>query len=408
MFVALERAVKEDKTLDEKLNVNDIFTSWSHQKGFPLLNVSRNYEDGSLTLYQERYTSKYPHPDAKKYTWWIPYNLVSNSNGDFNVTKPDGWLSADSASKRIESSGSWSNDDWIVLNKQETGYYRVLYDEKNYELITKEINSGDNNKIHPLSRAQLIDDLKDFVNTGRVPPQTFFELISYIKRESHYAPWHAARRAIDDIDSTLGGSDKQKVFHSFVASLVEPVYRKVGLTSSEIEVYSNKKLRDVVTDLACAYGVQLCIDQTRQQFDRILRGRDIPSPNSRSLLFAHGIRSADEQQVKILWIRFENSKNDEERKEILSSIGNIKNKAIIKQYLKKALQPSDSFTKIERQVFVKSVAFGSQFGLSSVMKLLADNMSEAKVKIGNIEKLLKKLSDRVLTPQMSRKVRHDV
>lgn len=406
MFAALDRAAKEDETLDKELNVKDIFSSWSHQKGFPLLNVSRNYEDGSVTLYQERYTSKYPHPEAKEHTWWIPYNLVSSSDADFDTTKLDEWVPAGNTSKRVELKKKLSKEDWIVLNKQQTGYYRVLYDDKNYELISNELNSGDHSKIHPLNRAQLLDDLKSFVDTGRVPPKTFFDMVSYLQKETDFAPWYVAKRALGELDSTLSGSDKQKVFHSFVASLVEPVYRKVASTLATENSYVDKNLRNVVTDLACSFGVKSCLDETRQQFEEVLSGRIVPSPDMRSLVFAHGVRGANEQQVKALWALFENSKNDEERKEIVSSIGNMKDEVMMKEYLDKSIQPSDRFSQAERQAIVQSVAFGSDFGLSSVMKLLTDNMDEAKKVIGDVDKILKKLVDRIVTSETQVQVKY--
>lgn len=367
-----------------------------------MLNVSRNYEDGSVTLYQERYTSDYPNADAKKRTWWIPYNFVSTKTGDFSNTKPDGWLPAGGTSQKIEL--TLSNDDWIVFNKQQIGYYRVLYDDKNYKLIQDELNAGDKSKIHPLSRAQIIDDLKDFVKTGRVPPQTFFELISYLKKETNYVPWSAAKAAFSDIDLKLQDTDKKSKFYSFVAALVEPVYREVRLNAEKDVPRKMRKLRKVITDVACKYGVQLCLDDTHKQFEDTLRGRAESSPNTRGLAFAHGIRNADEQQVKALWARFENSKNVYERKEIIESFGNVKDEAIIKEYLYKSIQPAAEFSQSERQSFVESIAFGSKFGLFSVMQLLRENMEVANKEIGNLDKLLGKLAERIVTPELYKEV----
>lgn len=292
-----------------------------------------------------------------------------------------------------------SNDDWIIFNKQQTGFYRVWYDEENYKLINAELNSGDPNRIHALNRAQLVDDTSDFVITGRLPPETFFSLITYLRRETHFGPWISAKRAFDEIDNVLDGSNKQEVFHSFVAALTEPNYRKLGLNFPKNESYSNKYLRKIIAELACNYGVKSCLDETRRQFQDYLHGRKVLSPNSRSLVFVHGIRNADERQVKALWERFERSKNDEERKEIVSSIGNVKNETIRKLYLTKSLQTADvrEFTKTERQALIQSVACGSQFGLDSVVQLLINNMEKAKNQIDDVDILLKQLAEQIVT-----------
>lgn len=39
-------------TLPPQKNVEDVMETWTSQSGYPLLNVERNYEDGSITFSQ--------------------------------------------------------------------------------------------------------------------------------------------------------------------------------------------------------------------------------------------------------------------------------------------------------------------------------------------------------------------
>lgn len=50
-------------------------------------------------------------------------------------------------------------------------------------------------KIHPLNRAQIIDDSCYMVRTKRLKPTIFLEIIKYLSRETDYIPWYSAFRA---------------------------------------------------------------------------------------------------------------------------------------------------------------------------------------------------------------------
>lgn len=172
LFEALDKAAKEDKTLNKNLNVKDLFGSWSNQKGFPLLKVTRNYANGSMTISQEKYTAIYRPNEIDPSTWWLPYNFASANKPEFEKTTPLGWLPKGTREKLIEPNKDtkWTNTDWLLFNRQQTGFFRVLYDERNYDLVNKALNSNDREKIHPLTRSQYLDDLAEFVRSGRLKP----------------------------------------------------------------------------------------------------------------------------------------------------------------------------------------------------------------------------------------------
>lgn len=179
LFDAIDRAAKADGVLDKDLSVRDIFSSWSRQGGFPLLTVRRNYENGSITISQERYLDNKYSPLINTTTWWIPFNFATAKSPSFEDTSVEGWLPQHQRSKLIQPSGnnSWTSKDWVLFNKQQTSYYRVMYDIPNWKLLIAELNSGPNNKIHPISRAQLLDDQAAFVRSGRLPADMLVDMV---------------------------------------------------------------------------------------------------------------------------------------------------------------------------------------------------------------------------------------
>lgn len=84
----------------------------------------------------------------------------------------------------------------MVLNKQQTGYYRVNYDETNWRLIAAYLNSDNFQNINPLNRAQLIDDAYNLARTGLLSYSIVFDLLDYVSRETDYIPLYSFYRGL--------------------------------------------------------------------------------------------------------------------------------------------------------------------------------------------------------------------
>lgn len=195
-------------------------SSWTQQTGYPFLHITRNYDTGSISVRQERYQSYIP-AQTDPTLWWIPINFASASTNDFLNTSARRWLSNMDRSIVISQSDEWSSDDWVIFNKQETGYYRVLYDEENYKLITKELIEGNLTKIHLTSRSQLIDDAFNFARSGRLGYSVVFQLINYLENEREFVPWASAFRGLEFVHRMTAASTsyehlKVNIYHMFV------------------------------------------------------------------------------------------------------------------------------------------------------------------------------------------------
>lgn len=91
-------------------------SSWSRQKGFPVVTVERNYETERVTLSQRRYAS-YASTTPDVTAWWIPYNLATASSANFDETRATHWMDARTMLQEITVSGL-NNSDWLIINKR--------------------------------------------------------------------------------------------------------------------------------------------------------------------------------------------------------------------------------------------------------------------------------------------------
>lgn len=82
-------------------------------------------------------------------------------------------------------------DNWIVVNSQQSGYYRVNYDNASWRLLSEQLNNGNFEQIHVLNRAQLVDDSLNLAQAGRIDFGVAFDILRYLSRETDNVPWAA-------------------------------------------------------------------------------------------------------------------------------------------------------------------------------------------------------------------------
>ena len=102
-------------------------------------------------------------PNDRPYKWWVPITFTGKSNSDFSNTKPAEWLADDGLKLVIDNAPPLS--DWAICNIQQTGYYRVNYDNHNWLLLIQQLVE-DHAAIHQVNRAQLLDDVLNLAKAG--------------------------------------------------------------------------------------------------------------------------------------------------------------------------------------------------------------------------------------------------
>ncbi|XP_017885815.1 puromycin-sensitive aminopeptidase-like protein, partial [Ceratina calcarata] len=102
----------------------------------------------------------------------------------------------------------------VTWSNQFTGrYYRVNYDVENWELLMRELNKGNNTKIHVLNRAQMIDDALNLARIDSLKYTVALNVTLYLTHEADYMPWQPAFRHLSFLRNLLRTSEK---YHTFM------------------------------------------------------------------------------------------------------------------------------------------------------------------------------------------------
>jgi aminopeptidase N len=88
----------------------------------------------------------------------------------------------------------------------------VLYDETNYNLLKDYLNSNEYSNIHPLNRAQLLDDSLNLARAGLLNYTIALDLTRYLTKETDFIPWTSYFRALSFLNSRFAGTENYGLF----------------------------------------------------------------------------------------------------------------------------------------------------------------------------------------------------
>lgn len=145
----IQMAIDEQSIIHLPATVKRIMDSWTHQSGFPVITL--NVSTGVVKqepFYLERVENQ---TLLSHNTWIVPIFWMKNG-----ITQPLVWL--DKSSMIFPGMKlSDSDSDWVILNFNVTGYYRVNYDKLGWKKLNQQLEK-DPKAIPVINRLQLVSD----------------------------------------------------------------------------------------------------------------------------------------------------------------------------------------------------------------------------------------------------------
>jgi len=189
LFIHLEATAMEDgKWPATNKPFDEVMKSWTHQAGLPVVHASLSA--GTLSVNQTWLVIDGPAPETR--LWHIPLTFTSVEESPavgWNMTEPMEWLWQEEAAD-YDVTGLLSDETPFLVNIQGVGYYRVNYDQENWDKLA-EVLKTNRDWIHPLNRAQIICDVAKLAETGHVTMETRDNVLSYIEMETDFGPNYA-------------------------------------------------------------------------------------------------------------------------------------------------------------------------------------------------------------------------
>ncbi|KAL6260719.1 hypothetical protein P5V15_008242 [Pogonomyrmex californicus] len=237
--------LEQNKTMIGEINVKDIMDPWIKEKQYPVLEID----------YKKRWFLIENMSKKCK----IPFRYIFPPYITFQNTSSLVWLNVqykhiyrdDDIWKHMES--YWP----LIANPQQTGYYRVNYNEDNWIKIARYLNSENYTNIHVLNRAQIIDDAFHFVTSHKLSYFIFVELTNYLSRETDYIAWYPMFKAIERMSYIIPYL-KNTTFQIQLLKLLNSLLDKIEYEKDPNENDHTKCLRQEAIRWACVLGDKKC------------------------------------------------------------------------------------------------------------------------------------------------------
>ncbi|XP_044577394.1 aminopeptidase N-like [Cotesia glomerata] len=298
---------------DKKEPIENILDSWCEFISVPTLAVTHDYDASKAVVTEPRF-----FPGLKSHRYWFPLNWANEQELDFEDTSVSQWF--DGGLMKTEIPVTVPADRWIIVNKQHFGTYRVTYDEKNWKMIVKYLNSDNYSKIHIFNRIQLINDAFTIADWGFLDYSIPFELAKYLSRETEFAPWTAFLHYIEQLysESPLRVSPYCDNFKKYVLVVTDELEKRILLADEANDDFTTRLLRISLVSVRCIFGSSACGNYALTKLKNWFKDPDkYPiSADMKDVILKSGIRFADEDTRDKLWDRYQLNLQSPENKKI--------------------------------------------------------------------------------------------
>ncbi|RMB97086.1 hypothetical protein DUI87_26369 [Hirundo rustica rustica] len=219
---------------------------------------------------------------------------------------------------------SESEYDWILLNVNLSGYYRVNYDQINLKRLAR-LLENDPKAIPTVSRFQLMDDVFALTDFGYVPIETALELTKYLAREDELFIWNVVLLNLipDNLESTLKNHEVYPLLKKYLLKRMLPIYHYyAGFIRQNVDALEDDYFAQVYLEkllaTACWLGLQDCLDLSSELY---AKWRDNPEYKIpfliRRTVCCYGVAVGSDKEWNFAWEMYNHTDSVEEDEDIL-------------------------------------------------------------------------------------------
>ncbi|NXI13533.1 AMPN Aminopeptidase, partial [Irena cyanogastra] len=341
LWVHLQEAV-EKNNVQLPGNISNIMDRWTLQMGFPVVTADTRSGTINQTHFLLDPTSSVDRPSVFDYTWIIPITWMTGSgqrNGSYWLTK----VTDTNNDFRLTS------PDWLLLNLNVTGYFRVNYNQENWDQLLGQLDS--NHKVIPvINRAQIIDDAFNLARAKYVDVTLALNTTRFLRQETEYMPWQAALSSLQYFQLMFDRSEVFGAMSKYIKKQVTPLfdyYKNITDDWQNIPSGLMAQYNEInAISTACSYGVTDCQKLATDYLSQWQNSSTNPvPPNLRSAIYCSMVATGGEDAWQFIWGKFQEAPVVSEADKLRTALSCSPHPWILNRYLQYTLDP----TKIRRQ-----------------------------------------------------------
>ncbi|KAE8687604.1 Aminopeptidase M1 [Hibiscus syriacus] len=315
--------------------VTKLMNTWTKQMGYPVVSVK--VKDQKLEFEQSQFFSSGCTGNGQ---WIVPITFCCGS-----YEKKKSFLlqtkSETHDAKELSSDGNKSA--WIKLNVEQTGFYRVKYDE---ELAARLRHAIENNYLTATDRFGILDDSFALCMARQLPLTSLITLMAAYREELEYTvlsnlitiTYKVGRIAADARPELMDN------INQFFINLFQYSAEKLGWDVKQGESHLDAMLRGEILTALAMLGHKETLNEASRRFDAFLNDRNTPllPPDIRKAAYVavmQSVTSSNRAGFESLLRVYRETDLSQEKIRILGSLPSCPDPAIVLEVLKFSLSP---------------------------------------------------------------------
>ncbi|EFN78364.1 Aminopeptidase N [Harpegnathos saltator] len=231
----------------------------------------------------------------KKDKWPVPVTYTTQGKHRFNQPASIQWLNNHYTGWNSFLELTLDNvTEWVILNLQQIGYYRVQYDNRNWLRIARFLKKDKQKTIHVLSRVQLIDDAYYFLIQGTIDYKVYCELIDFLRNEIDFIVWHSMMNVLHYI-SPFFKFPESTDFKDLIMDIMDDVLMQIEYNEKTADDNMIKATRLLLLNWMCNHGHNKCRQAASNKLRPYIKNAvESPiSPGWKNWVYCAGLMNAD-------------------------------------------------------------------------------------------------------------------
>lgn len=295
-----------------KKPVRTFMHAWTSQDGFPAVSVQTKLD--KTTISQRRFYINPEHKEQKKVTWPISLQTDDSSLPDL--------LNKSSISVQLE------NAETVKLNRSQTGFFRVDYDQEQLAYIGEQVKKGD---VPVTDRLGVLSDVFESAKAGLTKTSDALAFLGNFVDEDNSAVWDVIAASIGSTRAVMDDEKLRDNMKPYIIKIAAKQYKRLDWTAKKNDSYFDQLLRPTVIGMTVGADEPEAVKKALALFKLAKKPEDI-DPELRSIVFSNAVRVHNDQKTfDKLFAMYEQSTMSEEKTTLAAALTGFKATELYKQ-----------------------------------------------------------------------------
>ena len=309
-------------------DVSTVMDIWTKNIGYPVISVTENEKDSSITIKQNRFLRTGDvKPEEDKVLYPVILGLKTKDGVDETLM----------LTKREQTFKLPQGLDFYKLNADHSALFRTNYPP---ERLTKLGEAAKQGLLTVEDRAGMIADAGALSASGYAKTSSVLKLLEGFSTETQFVVWNEILTRISSVRNTWIFEDKsvRDGLKSFQRELVSKKAHEIGWEFSENEDHIMAQFKALMFGSAGLAGDEKILAASKEMFEKYSAGDyNAIHPNIRASVFAMVIRDGGEKEWEFIRARAHEAKTADERNTCFRALGRAQKPELMEKTLELAL-----------------------------------------------------------------------